>query len=188
MSKSTKVKSEKDIELVRTLSKSGKSSRVISKLTGFSRGTVKKIIRKKDGYESNIYQGKERVKRIRDNPDYISPIDGEQLWIQSPTPYPRVMVNKIRESLHIHECKKLYTKMNKEWKTQIVHHIDSNPVNYKLDNLIIFDSTGEHLSYHKSMETSMYDYLKENNLLDEFYKKNPSLKLDTAEDTRIKLF
>jgi hypothetical protein len=115
---------------------------------------------------------------------FISEIDGEKISVSyGKFKYCRII--KTKELLHLHEAKKLFMLKNKEWSEKlVVHHVDGNKLNNKLDNLAIISNNGEHHKHHARMERSMYSFLQENGLLDRFYNKYPNLKLTTLADLK----
>jgi len=189
--KSTIVKTKKEILEIRRLSEEGISNRKIAKEKGFTRNTIKKIINKVDGYEGNEFNHIERWKnvgKLHSCPKFISKIDDEVLYLQSATPegYIRVNVRGERKALHIYEAKKLYKIIGIEWiDTNIVHHKDYDKANYSLSNLSVFQSIGLHKVHHSNMENSMYIFLKKEGLLDKFYIENPNMKVVSLNDMLI---
>lgn len=88
-----------------------------------------------------------------------------------------------REHFHIHEAKKIFKILGKEWsQTTCIHHIDGDKLNNKLNNLAIFENNGKHHEHHKKLELKMFQFLQSRNLLQEFYKENPELRLQTLSD------
>lgn len=110
---------------------------------------------------------------------FTSEIDGEKISIScGKLKYFRIIGSK--EQLHVYEAKKIFRVKNKEWNDNfVVHHVDGNKINNSLSNLAILQNGGTHQKHHKKMEIAMYSFLKNNNLLDEFYLENPHLKLET---------
>ena len=87
------------------------------------------------------------------------------------------------EHIHVYEAKKLFKKINKEWKPVFcVHHVDGDKFNNSLENLVVFNKNSEHHQYHHDMNSAMFKFIKQNNLLDKFYKLNPSLELETLKN------
>ena len=126
---STKVKSSGEIVLVRNLNAKGLSIRAIARETEFSRNTVKKILRRVEGYEKNefdssVFKGR-NVKRS--DIIHISEVDEEELHITKiGSEYPRMSKHGNRMYVHVYETKKLFKFLGEEWKGSfIIHHIDA---------------------------------------------------------------
>lgn len=180
---STKVKNPQEIKKVRELFAQGIALKAIARELKYSINTVRRIIR-----NPSIDEFPKQVKnfhyRKTSGTDYTSPIDNQQMRIYKNTEgYWRVNYrdseNKSkRELLHIYEAKKLIS-----WKKgYVVHHIDYDKSNCRLDNLHVFKNSSDHQIHHSQMEQTMYSYLKKNNLLDDFYKVNPHLNLTSLLD------
>jgi hypothetical protein len=112
---------------------------------------------------------------------FISEIDGEKITASGGRlPYFRILGN--REQLHVYEAKKLFKLKNMIWNDKfIVHHCDGDKKNNSLNNLAVLENNGTHHKHHAKMEIAMYSFMKENNLLAEFYAKNSNLQLTTLD-------
>jgi hypothetical protein len=187
--KSTKVKNPDQILNIRSLISNGLSIKATSKKTGFSINTIRKIVRHVYGYEGDKFNIESRWTNVGKDyscPQYISPIDGEILHLQ-PTKtkdgYPRISLNNIRETLHIHEAKKVFKILNIQWeKKNIVHHINGDKSNCMPNNLSIFKNFSSHVFYHSREHRLIYDFLKYKGLLNDFYNKYPQMKIQSLED------
>lgn len=113
---------------------------------------------------------------------FTSEIDGEKIHVSGgKLQYFRVL--GLRELLHIYEAKKLFKVKGKQWNdSYVVHHVDGNKKNNSLSNLAVLADNSTHRKQHNKMEIAMYAFLSINNLLNEFYLKNPHLKLTTLGD------
>jgi len=187
----TSYKSPKEISEVRRLyEQESLAIKAIARELKYSVNTVRKIIRHVYGYEGDTFNAGERWKNSGDkkraNANYVSEIDGELLTITQGSDadgYLRISKYKYRETLHTYEAKKAYRLLDKKWSCHnIVHHIDGDRTNCSLDNLAILTSRSLHRNYHARLGRLMYRYLIENDLLTDFYKKNPSMKLETIKD------
>ena len=180
---STKVKTVEQINDVRLLYEQGIAIRQIAACTRYSRNTVKKIIRRIDGYERDSFSknwgGRQHWAKQRIN------LNGKMLHIQngSSDGYPRVSVNGRRRYLHIYLAQEIFHAQGKPWPIKaIVHHIDYDSANFSADNLSVFSLKAEHRIHHACMEQAMFKFLRERNLLCEFYETHPNLKVETLRD------
>lgn len=116
---------------------------------------------------------------------FVSEIDKEEIVISSgKSKYFRILPTKTH--LHVHEAKKAFSIKNKQWhESFVVHHIDGDKLNNILTNLAVLENNGRHRKHHSDMERAMYLFLKENDLLEDFYAKNKSLRLTTLADILI---
>jgi len=89
-----------------------------------------------------------------DNSGKNNPMYGKRGWNYNPEGnrrkdgYWRVTIDKGRVLKHRHLVEKeLGRKLRKE---EVVHHIDGNPSNNRLENLKLFNSHSEHVKYESS--------------------------------------
>jgi len=119
--------------------------------------------------------------------DYVSEVDGEQLkCFGGRGGYQRISSGKNngRSLIHRHEADKVYERI---YGTNLpnkacVHHIDSVTSNNRLDNLCVFEGNGEHKRYHRAFDKAAYQFLRDNELLDDFYNRFPDLQPRTLRD------
>lgn len=184
---STRVKNPQEIAKVRELVAEGNSLKSVARKLKYSINTIRKIIRNPHIKEFPKIVKKFHYKKIvnKNGKDYISPIDQEKLRIYKNnegywrTTYRNKNNESKRDLLHIHEAKKLITPWG---ENSVVHHIDMDKSNIDLSNLSVFKSQSEHAGHHDIMEKAMYEYLKDNNLLNDFYLKYPQLNLSSLQD------
>ena len=181
---STRVKSREVIARIRALYRRKMAIKKIVRTTGVSINTVRKIVRRASGYEKGAFVRKARRPYFRANP-INSEIDGELLYAQRSAQgqkYQRVSTSEGRVLLHVHEAKKAYKLCNKPWpKLACVHHVDGDPANNTISNLIVFDNTSAHMTFHGQQAQAMYQFLTEHNLLNQFkqetdIKQPPTLR------------
>lgn len=185
MAKSTKHKTPKEIIKVRKMFASGLTPKEIALELSYSVNTVKKIIHRTHGYEEDIFKITWGGKK-HSSPTTRSEVDGEILHLQavdSKDGYIRISKNGKRTSFHRHEAAKILKKRGKQLTSKmVIHHDNHNRIDNRLENLVLFESNSLHGQYHGQMEIAMYQFLEQKNLLNQFYKDNPKLKLKTLKD------
>lgn len=159
----------------------------IARKLSFSVNTVRKIIRRTHGYESDAFDTKSRFKGKQHwKPAHISDVDGEVLHIQkarSRDGYNRVSAKQSRDLVHIHEAKKVFRTRGLKWEPGfVVHHIDDDRSNFAAHNLSVFRSTSLHIQHHGRLARHLLHFVTEKNLLKEFYEKYPDLNLPNLLD------
>ena len=185
---STKVKTPEEIAQVRKLHKEKTPLKAIARKLNYSINTVRKIIRYTKGYETDKFDHQTRWKNVggvRSCPNYISEIDGEELYLQKGhnNQYHRISKKHSREAFHIYEAKKIYNLLGIPWKKGfIVHHVNKNKLDCSLSNLAVMDNSSAHITQHSQMEKEMYSFLADNNLLARFYLEHPEVKIVTLKD------
>lgn len=178
---------QSEIQRVRAALAAGTGIREISRSLGFARSTVRKIARRKYGYEGISFDKRRYVNvgGIYTAPVFTSPVDGERLHVESGSEegYRRISKNGKRLSIHIYEARKVYTRTQLEWPPKaVVHHIDYNENNYAPSNLSVFENRSLHCLHHGELSKAMYEFLSEEGFLPQFYERHPSLKLVTLVD------
>jgi predicted transcriptional regulator len=187
MSRSTKPKTRAEIAEIRERFQAGESVNAIAQSKGFSKNTVRKIIRHTHGYEGVKFNPDGRWKGRRpSSPIILSEVDGEQLHLNGldgKDGYVRVYVNGKRHRVHQYEARKVFRAVGRTWpKGAIVHHIDHNRENYSLDNIAVFNSNSLHAQHHGQKEVAMHNYLTQKDLLKEFHQEYPEFELETLAD------
>ena len=153
MAKSTMTKDVKTIARIRDMAKRNIPLKAIARQIQCSINTVRKIVRRNNGYEKQTFDHTRWKGRIPYCPTTICPIDGETLYIQksgSADDYPRITSKGNRSLLHIYLARKVYAKVGRAWPVRaIVHHIDNDQKNFELKNLAVFNCIKDHLLHHK---------------------------------------